>query len=85
MNKLFLSSYFSQVAELLLPLLSKSSKELKIGLIDFLILPHYGEPKYEKRFQRIINKWTKRKYRIQALTNNQAIILKDYEMKIVSV
>lgn len=56
-----------------------------IEVIDFLILPHYGEPKYEERFQRIINKWIKRQYRIQTLSNSQVIVVKDDEMKIVSV
>jgi len=54
-----------------------------LGLIDFLILPHYGEPKYEKRFQNIIAKWKNKSYKIQTLTNNQAVTVEEKIIKVM--
>lgn len=54
-----------------------------LGLIDFLILPHYGEPKYEKRFQSIIAKWKDKGYKIQTLTNNQVITVEKNITKVM--
>lgn len=56
-----------------------------IGLVDFLILPHYKEHQYIEMFQRIVDKWKNKKYKIQMLTNNQAMIVKDNETRIVSI
>lgn len=46
-----------------------------IGLIDFLILPHYGDSKYESKLQHIMKKWSNKKYKIQTLSNKQVIII----------
>lgn len=56
-----------------------------IGLVDFLILPHYKEHKYIKMFQKIIDKWKNKKYKIQMLTNKQVMIVKDNDTRIVSI
>jgi len=56
-----------------------------LGLVDFLILPHYGDPKYDVRLNKIINKWKNKGYKIITLTNDQAIIVEGDSQKIVEV
>lgn len=56
-----------------------------LDLVPNLILPHYGEVKYEEKFQKIIQKWTGRKYEVTALTNNQAYVVDGEKTYIVGV
>lgn len=44
-----------------------------LNIVDFVILPHYGEPKYEDRYKSIINEYADSKYKVIPLSNNQAI------------
>lgn len=55
-----------------------------IGLIDFLIVPHYGDLKYEGIFQKIMKKWSN-KYKIQTLKNNQSVIVDNGTTKVIEV
>lgn len=54
-----------------------------LGLIDFLILPHYGNRKYEDRFQRIMAKWKGNDFSIQALTDTQAYVVNGTQVQLV--
>lgn len=56
-----------------------------LGLVDFLILPHYGDPKYDARLNKIIATWKNKGHNIITLTNNQAIILEGDSQRIVDV
>ncbi len=56
-----------------------------LGIIEFLLLPHYGDPKYDDKFRKIIDKWKNLGYTIKTLTNNQTIICNNNEVKTVSV
>lgn len=47
-----------------------------IGLVDFVVLPHYGNEKYEERYQSILNEWSK-KIPLQLLRDDQAILSED--------
>lgn len=44
-----------------------------LNIVDFVILPHYGEPKYVDRYKSIINEYSDSKYKVIPLSNNQAI------------
>lgn len=55
-----------------------------IGLVDFLILPHYEDPKYAGFHQTILKKWGNNKYRIQTLSNDQVIIVDNNNIKVFS-
>ena len=48
-----------------------------MNLVDFLILPHYGNKKHEERFKRIIKTWKNKKYKIQAIADSQVYIIND--------
>ncbi len=56
-----------------------------IGLIDFLILPHYGDSKYKYKFQQIMKKWSDKKYKIQTLTNTQVIVVNNNKIEILKI
>jgi len=53
-----------------------------LNLIDFLILPHYGDQKYMKQINFILSKWHS-KYKIISLTNMQAVVVEGTSYKIV--
>lgn len=46
-----------------------------LHLTKNLILPHYGEAKYESKFQNITAKWSKKGFKVTTLTNNQVYIV----------
>lgn len=54
-----------------------------LGVIDFLILPHYGEEKYKKKHELIIEKWKNKGFELKLLTNQQAIIVNNDRTKVV--
>jgi len=56
-----------------------------INLIDFLILPHYGDSKYKYKFQQIMKKWSDKKYKIQTLTNTQVIVVNNNKIEILKI
>lgn len=67
----------------------KAAPKLKsykgLGIVDFLILPHFGDEKYKQKYKTIINEWKDRGYELKLLTNNQAIIVNGNSYKIVEV
>lgn len=56
-----------------------------IGLIDFLILPHFGDSKYKYKFQQIMKKWSDKKYKIQTLTNSQVIVVNNNNIEVLKI
>ncbi|MEK7588560.1 MAG: Type 1 glutamine amidotransferase-like domain-containing protein [Patescibacteria group bacterium] len=55
---------------------------LGLGLVDSVILPHYGNPKYEERYKNIINDWSN-KIKLQLLTDDQVILIEGDSQKII--
>ena len=53
-----------------------------LGLIDVVMLPHYGKEKYEQQYQDILKEWSD-KIKIQLLRDDEAALIKDDEFKIV--
>jgi dipeptidase E len=53
-----------------------------VGLVDTLILPHYGEGKYKSKFNAIHNKW-QTKHKMMPLSNHQALVVKDDYCEII--
>jgi dipeptidase E len=46
-----------------------------MGLVDFIVLPHFGKPKYMERIRQTIETWSAKGYHIYPLTDNQAILI----------
>lgn len=67
----------------------KEAPQLKsytsLGIVDFLILPHYGDEQYKKKYEVIMKKWKNKGYEMKLLTNRQAIIVHGDKCKIVEV
>lgn len=55
-----------------------------LNLINFLILPHYGNKKYEDRFQRIITKWKNNNFKVQTLTDTQAYVINQDSIQLIT-
>ncbi|HEY1041314.1 MAG TPA: Type 1 glutamine amidotransferase-like domain-containing protein [Candidatus Paceibacterota bacterium] len=53
-----------------------------LGLIDMVLLPHYGKEKYEQQYQDIIKEWSD-KFKLQLLKDDEVILVKDGEVKIL--
>jgi dipeptidase E len=60
----------------------KSFEGLK--LIDKIILPHYGNEKYQDKMNQILTDYADVKDKIIKLTDNQAAVVNDGEIKIIS-
>lgn len=58
----------------------KSTKGL--NLVDFVVLPHYGDKKYEEKFKKIMDEYQD-KYTLVKLTNEQAIIVEGNNSSVV--
>lgn len=58
----------------------KSTKGL--NLVDFVVLPHYGDKKYEEKFKKIVDEYQD-KYTLIKLTNEQAVIVEGENYSIV--
>jgi len=54
-----------------------------IGLVNFLILPHYDDVKYIIQYQKIMKKWKNKKYEIRPLKNNQSLIINNDTVKVM--
>lgn len=46
-----------------------------LGLVDFLILPHFEKPRYLERMRASIETWSGKGYHLYPLTDQQAIIV----------
>lgn len=55
-----------------------------LGLVDFVILPHYGNKKYEKKYQKIMNKFGNKGLKLITLTDKQAIIVEGNKYHILN-
>lgn len=53
-----------------------------LGFIDSVILPHYGKEKYEQQYQDILKEWSG-KVKIQLLRDNEVILVKDNDFKLL--
>lgn len=61
----------------------KTTEGLK--LVDFIILPHYGEGVYKEKTLKAYKQWINSNYRIIPLTDKQAVIVTGDEYKIIEV
>jgi dipeptidase E len=57
--------------------------EKGVGLVKFCIVPHWGYEKYEKELKNIRDLLRKDGFEVKTLTDNQAIIINDDEVKIL--
>lgn len=53
-----------------------------LNLIDTVILPHYGNEKYEQQYQDIIKEWSG-KFKLQLLKDDEVILVKDNDWKLL--
>lgn len=53
-----------------------------IGLVDFIVLPHYDNPKYKNIYRELLKNY-RRKYKLQPLGDNQAIVLDRDKFEII--
>ena len=52
-----------------------------LNFVDFVILPHYGKEKYKKKYEQIMKDFEGSSYRLQTLTDNQAMVIDGDKMK----
>lgn len=55
----------------------------RLGIVDYLVLPHYGDEDYKKYYAAMLKKWENKGYELRLLTNNQALIVNGDVSKIV--
>ncbi len=53
-------------------------------LVDFVVLPHFGEKKYKEKYDAIMRQMRNAKQDFYTLTDNQAILVKDGKMTLVT-
>lgn len=53
-----------------------------LNLVDSLIGPHYGNPKYSQRYEQIITEYGDK---VLPLTDNQALIVNDDKIEVVTI
>ncbi len=56
-----------------------------MGLVDFLVIPHFEKPRYLERMRKTVEEWSKKKFHIFPLTDLQAILINDTEVTFVEV
>ncbi|HSW88272.1 MAG TPA: Type 1 glutamine amidotransferase-like domain-containing protein [Candidatus Saccharimonadales bacterium] len=56
-----------------------------MGLVDFLIIPHFDKQRYVERLQKTIEEWSKKKYHLFPLTDQQAIVVQEDNYSMVEV
>jgi dipeptidase E len=53
-----------------------------LGLVDFVVLPHYGKEKYLQKYEKIIENFEE-KYELITLTDEQAIVVEGDSYKVI--
>jgi dipeptidase E len=57
-----------------------------LGLVDFIVLPHYkSDPAYDEIQEKIIKDWSDKGFKVVPLTNDQAIQVEGDSYKIIEV
>lgn len=54
-----------------------------LGLINFVVLPHYGKEKYKEKFKKIMSEFGSRGFKLIPLTDEQSIIVENDSHRIV--
>ncbi len=54
-----------------------------IGLVDFVVLPHYGKEKYSPLYQKIMDDPANQRFELIPITDDQAVIVDGSERKVV--
>ncbi|MEK7520110.1 MAG: Type 1 glutamine amidotransferase-like domain-containing protein [Patescibacteria group bacterium] len=50
-----------------------------LNLIDFVVLPHYGKPKYEEKYQAIIKKATDQGLKTKTLGDSEFVVVRSFQ------
>lgn len=56
-----------------------------LHLTDTLLLPHYGEAKYEQKFATIVKKWSGKGHELLLLRNSEVLVVTDDKEEVLSV
>ena len=57
-----------------------------LGLVDFIVLPHYSRDKlHNRQHDQIIKEWNKKGYMLIPLTNDQAIVVEGNDSQVVDL
>jgi len=56
-----------------------------LKLVDFIVLPHYGEGAYKEKTKKAYKQWKNSNYRIIPLTDKQAVIVIGDDYKVIEV
>ena len=66
----------------------EEASELKsldgLGLINFVVLPHYDDKDFKDKIDKNLQKYKKYKYKIIKISDNQAVVIKENSFKIIS-
>ncbi|MBI2232482.1 MAG: Type 1 glutamine amidotransferase-like domain-containing protein [Candidatus Aenigmarchaeota archaeon] len=54
-----------------------------LNLVDFIPLPHFGNNKYSKPYEKVMKGLEKAKYKYIKIRENQAVFVKDNKVKII--
>ena len=54
-----------------------------IGLVDFVILPHWGKEKYKDRYEKVMSQYGSSHYKLIKITDEQAIVVEGNKYNIV--
>lgn len=46
-----------------------------MSIVDFLIIPHFDNARYQERIKETVREWTAKKYQLCALTDTQVVIV----------
>jgi len=61
----------------------KRTRWIGLGIVDFVILPHWGDEKYQAKFDEIKKHLEKDGFTVRTLTNKQALMIKDSEINLI--
>ncbi|HEX7455932.1 MAG TPA: Type 1 glutamine amidotransferase-like domain-containing protein [Candidatus Nanoarchaeia archaeon] len=59
----------------------KSTKGL--GLVNFVILPHWGKEKFKERYEKVMKRYGKSGYKLIKITDEQAVVVEGNKYNIV--